>query len=365
MKRGAFPTMMKAMERKDFANWKQPLGFGDQKHITSGHDSYQWFSGAQLFGAVLGELIKGSVLTQNHVLVVVDGCLYDAETAKACLGQNCKQGNSQPRAIFLGLSWIQEKDLIRQGGSVGWTCSNLITALTSQALFTFVYSPHSRKTLIAIAACRRVIAENVSQAVAEVLKEKLRKKVYLMPSSVAIPEVSGVSGVSGGQNKEPPKYTPETFVLCQPRSNLELPLKETTVKQGKALPMSFDHDGEGMTWGKMEKKHNDEFNPSEHPWSPDQGQKRVAETDLQAAVGEKVVVEPASPPELLVPTGVSDPQGTFQILLDPNEGTPVLEGFEGWRSHKWGKIVFCQRSFQDCLCGSGRNGKGRGPVHWQ
>ena len=115
MKRGAFPTMMKAMERKDFANWKQPLGFGDQKHPTSGHESYQWFSGAQLFGAVLGELIKGSILTQNHVLVVVDGCLYDAETAKACLEQNCKQGNSQPRAIFLGLSWIQEKDLIRQG----------------------------------------------------------------------------------------------------------------------------------------------------------------------------------------------------------------------------------------------------------
>ena len=60
MKRGAFPTMMKAMERKDFANWKQPLGFGDQKHTTSGHESYQWFSGAQLFGAVLGELIKGT-----------------------------------------------------------------------------------------------------------------------------------------------------------------------------------------------------------------------------------------------------------------------------------------------------------------
>ena len=115
-----------------------------------------------------------------------------------------------------------------------------------------------------------MIAENVSQAVAEVLKEKLRKKAYLMPSSVAIPEASGVSGVSGvsGQNKEPPKYTPETFVLCQPRSNLELPLKETTVKQGKALPVSFEHDGEGMTWGKMEKKHNDEFNPSGQPWSP-------------------------------------------------------------------------------------------------
>ena len=50
IKRGAFPTMMKAMERKDFANWKQPWGFGDQKHPTSGHESYQWFSGAQVFG---------------------------------------------------------------------------------------------------------------------------------------------------------------------------------------------------------------------------------------------------------------------------------------------------------------------------
>ena len=70
-----------------------------------------------------------------------------------------------------------------------------------------------------------------------------------MPSSAPIPEVSGVSGVSG--------YTP----------------KETTMKQGKALPVSFEHDREGMTWGKVEKKHNDEFNPSDQPWSPDQGQR--------------------------------------------------------------------------------------------
>ena len=170
-----------------------------------------------------------------------------------------------------------------------------------------------------------MIAENVSQAVAQALKEKLRKKAYLMPSSAAIPEASGVSGVSG-QNKEAPNYTPQVFVLCQPCSNLELPLKETTVKQGKALPVSFEHDGEGMTWGKMEKKHNDELNPSGQPWSPDQGQKRVAETDL--AVGEKVVVEAASPPELLVPTGVSDVSGVWQIMLDPNEGTLCLKALK-------------------------------------
>ena len=93
MKRGAFPTMMKAMERRDFANWKQPLGFGDQKHPTSGHENYQWFSGVQLFGAVLGDLIKGSILTQNHVLVVVDGCFQSLLGAELQAGQLSAQSN--------------------------------------------------------------------------------------------------------------------------------------------------------------------------------------------------------------------------------------------------------------------------------
>ena len=114
------------------------------------------------------------------------------------------------------------------------------------------------------------------------------------------------------------------------------------MKQGKArLPLSFEHDGEGMTWGKMEKKHNDEFNPSRQPWSPDQGQKRVADTDLQAAVGEKVVVEP---PELLVPTGVSDPQG--RIMLDPNEGTLFLKALKDGAVTNEAKLFSVKEAFR-------------------
>ena len=48
--------------------------------------------------------------------------------------------------------------------------------------------------------------------------------------------------------------------------------------------------------GRKEEKHNNEFNPSGQPWSLDQVQQRAAEIDLQDAVGEKAVVEPASPP---------------------------------------------------------------------
>ena len=46
----------------------------------------------------------------------------------------------------------------------------------------------------------------------------------------------------------------------------------------------------------------------------------MADTDLQAAVGEKVVVEPVC--------GVSDVSGVWQIMLDPNEGTLFLKALK-------------------------------------
>ena len=112
------------------------------------------------------------------------------------------------------------------------------------------------------------------------------------------------------------------------------------MKQGKALPVSFEHDGEGMTWGKMEKKHNDEFNPSGQPWSPDEWQKRVA------GVGEKMVVEPASPPELLVPTGVSDVSDVWQIMLDPNEGTLFLKALKDGAVTNEAKLFSAKGAFR-------------------
>ena len=96
-----------------------------------------------------------------------------------------------------------------------------------------------------------------------------------------VSEVSGVSGIAG-QNKEPPKYTLEATPM---ELETELPESVSEVAGG------FDFDGVDST--------------SAGGAAPDQGQKRVAETDL--AVGEKVVVEPASPPELLVPTGQEAP----------------------------------------------------------
>ena len=176
--------------------------------------------------------------------------LVRCRDCQSLLGAELQAGQLSAQS---NLSWLEldpGEGPHQAGGFVDRTCSNLITAVISQTLFTFVYSPHLRKTLIAIAACRRAIAENVSQA--------------------------------------------------------------------------------GMTWGKMEKKHNDDFNPSgQSGW----------------------------PPELLVPSGVSDPHTSFQTMLGPNEGTLFLKGLKDGAVTSEAKV--------DCLCGSGRNGKARGPVHWQ
>ena len=106
-------------------------------------------------------------------------------------------------------------------------------------------------------------------------------------------EVSGVSGVA---------EVPGVPVQATPME-LETELPEVVSEVAGGFEVSglatFDFDGvDSTSAGGAAAGTVDEFNP-------DQGQKRVAETDL--AVGEKVVVEPASPPELLVPTGQEAP----------------------------------------------------------
>ena len=77
---------------------------------------------------------------------------------------------------------------------------------------------------------------------------------------------------------------------------------------------------------------------------PRPGAKRVAGTDL--AVGEKVVVEPVSPPELLVPTGVSDVSGVWQIMLDPNEGTLFLKALKDGAVANEAKLFSAKGAFR-------------------
>ncbi|CAK9102316.1 unnamed protein product, partial [Durusdinium trenchii] len=88
LKRGAFPFLLNAMERKDFQNWKAPLGF-DQGKVAHGQDTAQWFSGVQGFCSSITELCMGSILQKDDFLLVADMLMYDSEPGKGCVELNC------------------------------------------------------------------------------------------------------------------------------------------------------------------------------------------------------------------------------------------------------------------------------------
>ena len=116
LKRGAFPFLLNAMERKDFQNWKAPLGF-DQGKVAHGQDTAQWFSGVQVFCSSITELRKGSILQKDDFLLVADMLMYDSEPGKGCVELNCGSNKEVPRLAFVGVSWAHEKGVIRTGSS--------------------------------------------------------------------------------------------------------------------------------------------------------------------------------------------------------------------------------------------------------
>ncbi|CAK9043069.1 unnamed protein product [Durusdinium trenchii] len=270
LKRGAFPFLLNAMERKDFQNWKAPLGF-DQGKVAHGQDTAQWFSGVQVFCSSITELCKGSILQKDDFLLVADMLMYDSEPGKGCVELNCGSNKEVPRLAFVGVN---------------------------------------------------VIAENVKEDLASVVKVKIRSKNYRMPSTVAIPEV-----VKSDAADPAPKYNPDDFKLTYPRSNLQLPLLQKVVTEGESLQVSMpdpENPAELLTFPKLVKIHNDEFNPSGQPWNPDQGQGEKRKAEGEPECGPKVVVEAVSPPDGLIPTGVQGADGAFQLFLDPKEASLYL-----------------------------------------
>ena len=72
LKHGAFPVFINAMARKDFCNWKVPLGFdgaGGSNNALS-IEQLQWFSGSELHSQFLRHLFMNSSLAQSRVQVI-------------------------------------------------------------------------------------------------------------------------------------------------------------------------------------------------------------------------------------------------------------------------------------------------------
>ncbi|CAJ1376319.1 unnamed protein product [Effrenium voratum] len=79
LKRGAFPVFINAMARKDFRNWKVPLGVdgaGGSNNALS-IEQLQWFSGSELHSQFLRHLFMGSSLGKQSRVQVIDMFLLD------------------------------------------------------------------------------------------------------------------------------------------------------------------------------------------------------------------------------------------------------------------------------------------------
>ena len=115
LKRGAFPYLLGAMERKNFKNWRAPMSFDAGGKVPQRHEYMQWFSGCDWFGCLLKEVIKGSLLTQANAVLIAEGIPYDGELVQACVDINCIDSAKMPRTAYIGTSWCYEKELARLG----------------------------------------------------------------------------------------------------------------------------------------------------------------------------------------------------------------------------------------------------------
>ncbi|CAJ1344845.1 unnamed protein product, partial [Effrenium voratum] len=282
LKRGAC-GVQQPMSRAQFKNWKVPVGFEGAGGSNNSMyvEQLQWFSGQELLSSLVKGLVKGSVLKKSKRVQIVDFCMLDDEPGQSCINMNTSESLNDPRVGYCGVSWAPEKQLVRD-----------------------------------------VIQENVATSLGQAVKAKLRGKQYQVATGVTIPDVVASAQAQAG---EAPKCNLKDYELTVPRVNLELPLKLSTVTQGKALGGATVDDplkpGTAITWEMIQKAHDDEFNPSGVPCDPD-SRKRSAEesvSDLHLEQCPAVSPTPASPPPdtaQLCKTDVATSE--FEVWLQPD-----------------------------------------------
>ncbi|CAJ1372901.1 unnamed protein product [Effrenium voratum] len=280
MKRGAFPTFLQSMERRDFKNWRVPLGFdgSGNVHRNQATEMLQWFSGSVLHSCIIEALAANSILTDQSRVQVADCFMLDDQPVASCISLNCQEKAGVPRVAYIGVAWWHEKKLTRE-----------------------------------------VVQENVASSACAMLKQRLRQKTYRVDTGVAIPDVQDKAGSKPGAR---PEHDPKDFELTFPRANLELPLKVPTIRQAEALgnasvpdPASPQDATLTLTWARMRQLHDNEFCPSGFAYDPDTPNKRKADPQTEGA-RPAVKLTPVTAPDGLLQTGVASSE--WQVLLHPN-----------------------------------------------
>ncbi|CAJ1446416.1 unnamed protein product [Effrenium voratum] len=337
LKRGAFPVFINAMARKDFRNWKVPLGFdgaGGSNNALS-IEQLQWFSGSELHSQFLRHLFMGSSLGKQSRVQVIDMFLLDDQPGTSVVDLNCLSDRGLPQVGYCGIVWIQEKALVRQGLGV-------------QKCFWEAFHLQVPR------AFRNVILENVTTSLSNMYKEKLRQKTLLLETGVVVPEV----GQGAGAQHTKPEYDPKDFELCWPRANQELPLRQTTVDQAEKLNgiSITDSSGQGIQWSSLQKAHNDEFCPSGEAYNPASNKRgpECSTEELQKQTKPAVNLQPAQPPDGLLSTGVATDD--FQLILAP-DGSLYVKALKDSCLESSAALFLCKGTYKTGATAKAEKGK--------
>lgn len=237
VRRRGVPGLLPVLHRKFFQDWTKAIMVHDHGNLDHTVERRQWFSGSGLFRGILSAVFKDMGLTSATTCQVRDFTPYDDQLALAIMEMNGPGVQaSQPNMGYAAGAW---KEL-----------------------------PGSTH-----------IRANLQASIIENLFRMLKGNTYILPGFHAVgPEPKVDISLR-------PTILEDSFKICCPRANDELPIRQAFYDQWSANVVTEP------LWKDMILRHDLEFNPSGVPFKI----RRAADTPLPEVPEANAITIPRDP----------------------------------------------------------------------
>jgi len=189
-RRRAVPQIVSAMPRASFRDWSKQMVAYDRGNMDGAQERRQWASGHQLYMAIIESLLQ-DVGTSNRFVHVRDHTLYDDELGLAVLTHRAKQKGLGHCLGYAGATWK------------------------------------------AAMAGANIAAYNVNTSLEEHIIRMSKDGTYIVPG------VRSLGAEPKPNETTRPSLAEEKFVVCAPRANESLPLRQTFLDEWSSAKARF------------------------------------------------------------------------------------------------------------------------------
>ena len=235
VKRRGVPGLVPVFPRKSFLDWTKAIMVHDHGNMDASTERRQWLSGSGLFRGIMLALFKDLGATTSMACQVRDCTPYDDQLALAVMELRCSdvQG-SLPRLGYVAGTW---KDIL---GSYA-------------------------------------IRANMLASITEHLIRMVKSKKYMLPGFRDMGPEPKID------EKHRPTIQEDSFKVCCPRANDELPIRQALYDQWATNPVT------ASLWKDLVDGHDKEFNKSGVPFKA----KRSADVPLlEVAESNAITIAP-------------------------------------------------------------------------